>query len=166
MKGKEVFLKLPSVIKSEFEYVCKAIEENLENIEGIITSNLGIISKFKYKVQIIGDYKLNIFNRYALDFYKNFVNGSCLSLELNKKEIKQVAKNTQMPLQMLVYGKVELMVSEYCSIGSTFGEKCTSKKCNGACKNGDFVLKDRKGEEFLLKTDKFCRSYVYNSVPN
>lgn len=166
MKDKKVFFKLPNIIKSEFESLCETIGENLEYIEGIITSNLGVISKFRGRTKVIGDYKLNIFNSYALDFYKEFIDGSCLSLELNKKEIKDIVKNSQVPLQMLVYGKVELMVSEYCAIGSTFGEKCTSKNCNGACKNGDFVLKDRMGEEFALKTDKFCRSYVYNNVPN
>lgn len=166
LKDKKVFLRIPNVIKEEFEILCKTIEENLKNIYGIITSNLGIISRFKGIIPIIGDYKLNIFNSYALDFYKNFIEGSCLSAELNKKEIKDVAKNSQIPLQVLLYGKVELMVSEYCAIGSTFGERCSSKSCNGACKKGDFILKDRMGEEFTLKTDKFCRSYVYNAVPN
>lgn len=166
MKDKEVFLKIPNIIKNEFETLCKDIEENLEYIDGIITANLGVISKFRGKTKIIGDYKLNIFNSYALDFYKDFINESCLSVELNKKEIKDIVKKAQMPLQVLVYGKTELMVSEYCAIGSTFGEKCTSKNCNGACKKGDFVFKDRMGEEFVLKTDKYCRSYVYNSVPN
>lgn len=165
-KGKQIFLKLPNIIKEEFESVCKTIEERLEDIDGIITSNLGVISRFKGRILIIGDYKLNIFNSYALDFYKDFIDGSCLSVELNKKELKDVAKNSQVPLQMLVYGKVELMVSEYCAIGSTFGEKCSSNSCNGICRKVDFILKDRKGEEFALKTDKFCRSYVYNSVPS
>jgi putative protease len=165
-KDKKVYLKIPNIIKIEFEYIRKAIEERLEDIEGIITSNLGIISNFTGRVPIIGDYKLNIFNSCALDFYKDFIDGGCLSVELNRKEIKDIAKKSQVPLQVLVYGKVELMVSEYCAIGSTFGEKSSSKNCNGVCKNGDFVLKDRKGEEFVLKTDKFCRSYVYNNVPN
>lgn len=166
LKDKEVFLKLPNIIKEEFESICKTIEERLKHIDGIITSNLGVISRFKGRIPIIGDYKLNIFNSYALDFYKDFINGSCLSVELNKKEIKDVSKKSQVPLQMLLYGKVELMVSEYCAIGSTFGERCSSKNCNRTCNSGNFILKDRMGEEFTLKTDKFCRSYVYNSVPN
>jgi Collagenase and related proteases len=166
LKGKKIFLKLPNIIKEEFESICKTIEERLEHIDGIITSNLGVISKFRGKTSIIGDYKLNIFNSYALDFYRDFINGSCLSVELNKKELKDVTKRSQLPLQVLLYGKVELMVSEYCAIGRTLGERCSSKNCNGTCKKGDFVLKDRMGEEFILKTDKFCRSYVYNGVPS
>jgi putative protease len=57
------------------------------------------------------------------------------------------------------------MVSEYCPIGSTLGGKCTQLNCNNKCDTGEFKLKDRIGEEFIVKTDKFCRSHIYNSVP-
>ncbi|MBI6874625.1 DUF3656 domain-containing U32 family peptidase [Clostridium aciditolerans] len=166
LKNKKVFIKIPNIIRTEFEHLIKQVEENLEKIEGVITANLGAISRLRGKTNIIGDYKLNIFNSEALDFYKDFLTGSCLSVELNKKEMKSVAKNAKLPIQILVYGKIELMVSEYCPIGSTFGGKCSTSNCNNACKRGDFVLKDRMGEEFILGTDKFCRSYIYNNVPS
>ncbi len=35
--------------------------------------------------------------------------------------------------QMLIYGKIENMVSEYCPIGSTFGCKNSYSTCNKAC---------------------------------
>lgn len=165
LKDKKVFIKIPNIIRTEFKYLIKQVEENVEKVEGIVTANLGAISRLRGKTNIIGDYKLNIFNSEALDFYKNFLIGSCLSVELNKKEIRNVVKNTKLPVQTLVYGKVELMVSEYCPIGSTFGGKCSTSNCNNACRRGEFVLKDRKGEAFILGTDKFCRSYIYNSVP-
>lgn len=165
LKDKKVFIKIPNIIRTEFERLIKQVEEKLEGVEGIITANLGAISKLRDKTNIIGDYKLNIFNSEAIDFYKDFLIGSCLSVELNKKEIKDIAKNAKLPIQILVYGKVELMVSEYCPIGSTFGGKCSTNNCNNACKRGEFVLKDRMGEEFILGTDKFCRSYIYNNVP-
>jgi putative protease len=165
LKGRKVFLRLPNIVRTEFEYICTVVEEKLNNIEGIITANLGLINRFKGKTNIIGDYKLNIFNNFTLGFYKNFISGSCLSVELNKKELKEVCKKVDISAQVLVYGKVEVMVSEYCAIGSVFGGKTSCENCNRACDRGDFSLKDRKDEEFILKTDKFCRSYIYNSVP-
>lgn len=165
LKGKKVFLKLPNIVRSEFQHIYTIVEKNLSYIEGIITANTGVINKFKGKTNIIGDYKLNIFNSSALDFYEGFIIGSCLSVELNKKEIKELVSNAQMPIQVLIYGKVELMVSEYCAVGSIFGGKTSCKNCSKPCERGDFLIKDRKGEEFILKTDKFCRSYIYNSVP-
>ena len=160
-----VYLKVPNIIKGEFESVCEFIEENLCSIKGIITANLGIINRFNRKVSIIGDYKLNIFNSYAGDFYKYFLSGTCISAELNQKEIKEMGSKSSLPLQIMVYGKYELMVSEYCAIGSVFGNKNNNNACVEKCTSGCYTLKDRMGEEFRINTDKYCRSYIYNNVP-
>ena len=77
IKDVNTYIKVPNIIKGEFESVCEFIENNLGNIKGIITANLGIISRFNKKTIVIGDYKLNIFNSYAGDFYKDFLTGTC-----------------------------------------------------------------------------------------
>jgi len=160
-----IYLKVPNIIKGEFESVCEFIENNLSKLKGIITANLGIINRFSKKISIIGDYKLNIFNSYAGDFYKEFLAGTCISAELNQKEIKEIGSKSSLPLQIMIYGKYELMVSEYCAIGSVFGDKSDNKTCSGKCTSGVYWLKDRMDEEFRINTDKYCRSYIYNNVP-
>ncbi|MBX4261726.1 DUF3656 domain-containing protein [Clostridium estertheticum] len=165
IKDVNIYIKAPNIIKGEFESVCEFIENNLGNIKGIITANLGIISRFNKRTMVIGDYKLNIFNSYAGDFYKGFLAGTCISAELNAAEIKKIAYKSSLPLQIMVYGKYELMVSEYCAIGSVFGDKSENKTCLGNCSKGSYTLKDRKGIEFSINTDKYCRSYIYNNVP-
>lgn len=160
-----IYLKAPNIIKEEFNYVEKYINNNLKNIKGIVTSNLGIIHKFNSIVPISGDYKLNIFNSYSLEFFDKVINGSLTSVELNKKEIGSLSKKISTGLQMLVYGRIEVMVSEYCPIGSTYGGKCSSSGCNNYCEKGKFKLIDRLGNKFPVYTDKFCRSYILNSVP-
>ena len=57
------------------------------------------------------------------------------------------------------------MVSEYCVIGSTFGTRSANSGCNYGCYKDKFVLKDRMNEEFLVKTDRYCRSHIYNPIP-
>lgn len=161
----KVYVKIPNIVRMEFDYVEEFINKNLSKIQGIVTGNLGIISRFKNKVQIFGDYKLNITNSCALNTYNKFTNGNCLSVELSKDEIKEIVSNSNFTAQVLVYGKVEAMISEYCAIGSIFGSKSTSRDCSKACEKGEFSLVDRKRKEFTLKTDRFCRSYVYNTVP-
>ncbi|ADL51869.1 U32 family peptidase [Clostridium cellulovorans] len=160
----KTFIKIPNIIKEEFDYICKTIDELLPNIQGIITSNLGIISRYHDKTDIIGDYKLNVFNKYALDFFSSYIIGSCVSVELNKNELNELIKNAPIGCQILGYGKVEMMVSEYCPIGSTFGGKSCNNSCSMPCENSKFLLKDRKNADFIIKTDKFCRSHIYNSV--
>ncbi|KAJ52289.1 putative protease [Clostridium tetanomorphum] len=166
LKDLNVYLKISNIIKEEFEVVSNFIENNLQHIKGIITANLGIISRFHKRISIIGDYKLNTFNRYSVEFFKELLDMNCLSVELNKKEIEETSKHSKGYIQNLIYGKIELMVSEYCPIGSCFGGRSSKKnKCNGYCKEKEFSLIDRMGEGFILLTDKFCRSYIYNSVP-
>ncbi|MCB2289073.1 DUF3656 domain-containing protein [Clostridium sp. CS001] len=160
-----IYFKAPSIIREEFETICTYIEDNIDKLKGVVTANLGIISRFHKKISIIGDYKLNVFNRYAGDFYKSFLTGTCISAELNQKEIKEIAVKSSLPLQIMVYGKYELMVSEYCAIGSVFGNKTSDKACIEKCTKGCYTLKDRMGEEFSINTDKYCRSYIYNNVP-
>ncbi|KYH31059.1 putative protease YdcP precursor [Clostridium tepidiprofundi DSM 19306] len=162
-----LYFKIPNIIKDyEFSEVSKIIEENINSINGLITANLGIINKFRGRTKIIGDYKLNIFNEYNFKFFNDILDGAYLSVELNKSEIKEIMKScNNFSCGIIVYGKYEIMVSEYCVIGSVFGGKTEEKNCSGECTRGKFVLKDRMGKEFKLKTDKFCRCYIYNSVP-
>lgn len=162
-----LYLKIPNIIREkEFEKVCNLIEDNLSKVKGIITANLGIFNRFKCKTNIIGDYKLNVLNSCGILFHKDFLNGTYLSIELNRGELKRIINdNKKAAYGVIVYGKYELMVSEYCPVGSLFGGKSESNGCDGKCSNNSFVVKDRKGEEFKIISDKFCRSHIYNNVP-
>ncbi len=165
LEGKEVYLKAPNIIKKEFPRVSMIIERNLSKIKGIVTSNQGIIEYFKGKTDIIGDYKLNIFNSLSTDFYEEDLKGVTLSLELNKKEIADIASKSLLPLQVISYGKTEMMIMEYCPIGSIIGHKNSKENCSLECEKGSFVLKDRMNIEFPVITDRFCRCSLLNSLP-
>lgn len=159
-----LYLVVPNIIKSEFDQVVTRVSNYLTKIKGIVTANLGIVNTFKDKISIIGDYKLNIINSEGYNFYDRFTDISALSVELNSRELFGVAKKLKKPSQVVIYGKYELMVSEYCVIGSTFGTKSATSNCNFGCYKDRFVLKDRMDEEFFVKTDRYCRSHIYNNV--
>ena len=163
-KDKNIYLKVPSIIKQEFNSIVKIIDELKPYIKGIITSNAGIIKIYKDKLFIIGDYKLNIFNKDAAEFYAQDVDIPFLSLELNRKEIKELMKNTNCNMGINIYGKTELMISEYCPMGSTFGNKSSKKECSGVCMKDNFKLIDRMNESFTVLGDNSCRSYILNSI--
>ncbi|PSM59765.1 peptidase [Clostridium diolis] len=163
-KDKNIYLKVPSIIKQEFNSIVKIIDELKPYIKGIITSNAGIIKIYKDKLFIIGDYKLNIFNKEAAEFYAQDVDIPFLSLELNRKEIKELMKHTNCNMGINIYGKTELMISEYCPMGSTFGNKSSKKECSGVCMKDNFKLIDRMNESFTVLGDNSCRSYILNSI--
>ena len=158
------YLRLPEIIKSEFNNVVSVIEKSKDLIKGLITSNVGIIRKYKVSFEIIGDYKLNIYNSEAIKFYREDLRIITLSLELNRKEIKEVLKNNIGGIAYVIYGKTELMVSEYCPIGSTIGGKCKDKNCSSPCLKDEFTLVDKFNEGFRVMTDKYCRSHILNST--
>ncbi|MBC5627461.1 U32 family peptidase [Clostridium sp. NSJ-6] len=159
------YIKTSTIVKEEFSSICETINKVKPYIKGIVSSNVGIVNVFKDQLYIIGDYKLNIMNSESLKFYQKDMSLPTLSLELNRGEIKALAKKAKGNMAMIVYGKPELMISEYCPIGSTFGGKDSEKKCNIACAKDRFTLIDRVNERLRVMTDLYCRSYILNPVP-
>lgn len=165
--GNEVnlYIKTSSIIKGEFNKVCSFIDKAKPYIKGIITSNIGLINVYKDSLMIIGDYKLNIMNSQSLEFYQKEISIPTLSMELNKSEIKELTRKNKGNNAYVIYGKPELMISEYCPIGSTFGGRKTNVDCNAICTRDKFTLIDRVNEKNRVMTDLFCRSYILNPVP-
>lgn len=164
-KDLNLYLLLPEIIKTEFDGIVSVIEKCKPYIKGLITSNAGIIKKYKDELMLIGDYKLNIYNSQSLEFYRQDLNNVTLSMEINRKEIKEANKKKFKGVSYVIYGKPEVMVSEYCPIGSTFGNKNTVRECNESCLRDEFTLVDEVNARFRVMTDKFCRSHILNSVP-
>ncbi len=169
ISGEKVYIFVPEIVREEYGVICSTIENIINsggnNIKGIVTSNMGIIYKYSGIIPVIGDYKLNIYNSYSGEFFRESLRELCVSVELNRKEIQDICKNSSFNFQALVYGKIELMVSEYCPIGSVIGGKSENSACDRQCEKGNCVLRDRKNEEFLIKSDRFCRSHIFNFVP-
>ncbi len=109
------------------------------------------------------DTGLNIFNGSALQVWQDFNMSSIApSLELTLAQLVNLQKSTKLPLEIMVHGYTEMMISEYCAIASFVG---TGKKenCPMPCVSEDYALKDRKGEVFPLRTDPYCRMHIMNS---
>lgn len=160
-----IYLKTPTIIKSEFNQVVSVIEKVKDCIKGIVTVNVGIINRYRDELYIVGDYKLNIINSQSLKFYQDVIDMPTLSLEVNRKEIKAMTKVSRGNIQSVVYGKTELMITEYCPIGSTFGEKTSCRDCNIACSRDEFTLTDRMDAKYRVMTDLYCRSYILDETP-
>ncbi|MGL5066678.1 MAG: DUF3656 domain-containing U32 family peptidase [Sarcina sp.] len=160
-----VYLDVPNIVKEEFDVVCRIIDSVGDKIEGILTGNDGIIRRYKDKYKILGGYKLNVFNADALKFYNQYLESTPVSLEINRREIKLLLDREKEGASFFIYGKPEVMISEYCPIGSTFGGKNTKRACDDQCINSTFRLRDRMDEDLLVMTDLFCRAHIYNTVP-
>lgn len=161
-----LYIKFPTIIKEyEFEKIFNVFKKFENHIKGIFTSNAGVINHFKNSnLKIIGDCKLNIFNSMAVDFYDE-IDLFMVSIELCEKEIFDLAKNSSKNLCMFIYGKPDVMVSEYCPMGTFVGGRSLNKECIRPCIKNDFYLRDRKDNKLLLTTSINCKVNVYKEKP-
>jgi putative protease len=106
------------------------------------------------------DYSLNVFNQASLAYFlSRGARQVTLSPELNKEQIKAMA--AWPGLELIVYGDLEMMVSEYCPLGATLGDK-KDRACSQPCRQKNFFLKDRLGYNFPVETDQECRMHLFN----
>ena len=104
-------------------------------------------------MKIHGDFGLNVFNSYTLEVLKNAgLESLTASFELRIAQIKDLAKpiNTE----MIVYGRIPLMVSDQCVIKESAG------RC--ACQTPG-QLTDRMGSVFPVVKEYGCRNVIYNA---
>lgn len=123
-------------------------------IREALVGNIGHIRLARQSgFDIRGDFGLNIFNSDSIAVLKaaDFKSATA-SFELRLSQIRDLRKpiNTE----MIVYGRLPLMISEQCIIKNSAG------RCN--CHNSVF-LSDRTGQSFPVMREFGCRNVIYNS---
>ena len=154
-KNKKIYLSTPRIIReSEFPALEKTFSADFDAIYIHNLGTLNFIKNFNFK-QICTDFSLIVFNLQTINFLKKLgIFGVTLSPELNFEQIKHLAKNSPLPVECIVHGNLELMISNYCAIGTFL---------NCSCKNQKYFLQDRKNIKFPIVTDQFCRMHILNS---
>ncbi|HBR34415.1 MAG TPA: hypothetical protein DD734_07270, partial [Firmicutes bacterium] len=91
--------------------------------------------------------------------------GFTLSPELKKGEIFALidqADFSRVEMELLVFGALELMVSQFCPVGAWAGQKPPAS-CPRPCQQGRYFLRDRKDIDFPVVVDEYCRFHLLNS---
>lgn len=158
----------PRVVKDDeveaYKHTLEAIvQAHPDSISIHVPQALLWLRELGYTGAIEADTGLNIFNTPTLHFWEQ-LHISCVnpSQELTLKQITEIAKHSHIPIETMVHGYTEMMISEYCAIASFVG---TGNKvnCSMPCVIESYSLKDRKGEIFPLRTDPYCRMHIMNS---
>ncbi len=157
--GKQIYFATPRIVS---EAGSRELQERLSLLAGLKPDGflVGSLSVWqlagRLNVPLRADWPLNAFNSWSLDFWrKKGANGVALSLELTMQQVEELAAQNLLPVECVVHGRMEMMVSEYCAPGSLLGE--------AACQSGKYFLEDRKGEHFPIVTDQFCRMHILNA---
>ena len=155
-KNSNVYIYMPSILRQNYLEKAKSIIDNsLDNfnIKGAVISHISQIDLFNNKnIDIIGNYTLNIYNSRSISELKYLgLNSITISPELDEQSIIDVSKNSSLPKELIVYGNIPVMTTNYCLFGKS--NKCY-KNCKHQClTDSKFYLKDRLGMGFRFIPD-------------
>ncbi|SKC43620.1 DUF3656 domain-containing U32 family peptidase [Maledivibacter halophilus] len=129
----------------------------------VLLANHGQLNIFRNdNIKIHADFSFNIFNSMAANQMQDLkVKNITLSPELNFNQIKDLVKKISIDCQIIVYGHLPMMITEYCPVNAIVNRD-NEKSC-GLCQNKKYGLKDRYGVIFPLKKDNNCRTQILNS---
>ncbi|MBE6958229.1 MAG: U32 family peptidase [Ruminococcaceae bacterium] len=124
-------------------------------VHDVLVGNLGLLLPARQMgFRIRGDYGLNIYNSQSVNILRELeLISATLSFEMTMPQIRDVSK--ALPCEILVYGRMPLMVTENCLIKNRTGT------CSCHLTPGKLV--DRTGAEFpIIKDGNRCRSILLN----
>lgn len=164
----KTYIYLPNIVRKKLTDLFNKKIENILNsytVTGFVVSNLGqleLLKNYKKDYELIGNYTLNVFNKYTSDYLD--LSTITLSPEINKSELQNLSNTLATLTELIVYGRLPLMTSNYCLLGTS--NSC-HKNCKLKCKNlqnNKYYLKDRMGFLFRIIPDKFQTiTTLYNS---
>ncbi len=165
--GASVSLASPRIIRDGFAPALVPLFKVLETAppDMVFVHHLGALRLVrKYTdLPVRSDFSLLAYNGQTVrELAALGFSGVTLSPELNFTQIAALAQESILPLECVVHGRLELMVSAYCAPGSFLGNVGTGA-CSAPCTRGRFFLKDRTGALFPVATDAGCQMHVLNS---
>ncbi len=124
-------------------------------VEEVLIGNLGLLLPANdCHMGVRGDFSLNLYSSAAVNAARELeMLSATLSFEMTLPQIRDVSK--AVPCELLVYGRLPLMVTENCLISGRTGS-CT-------CHLGNTKLTDKTGADFpVIKDGNTCRSVLLN----
>ena len=154
--GARIVAVLPRVITDDqMKTVYEAIEKLFDfGVNEALVGNLGHAMLARQAgMKLRADFGMNAFNSYTMEVLQQagFLSATA-SFELRLSQIKAMAK--PIDTEIIVYGRLPLMVSDQCVIKESAG------RCN--CQTPG-QLSDRMGSEFPVVKEFGCRNVIYNA---
>ncbi len=162
----EVYIYFPTIIRNNYLKHISNLDNivNCFKISGFVISHISQLEFVnKYNLKILGNYTLNTMNIYTASFLQSLgLDTVTISPELDKATIIDMLSNyNKVNFELIVYGKLPLMTSNYCLIGHT--NHCLPT-CGKYCKKQSYYLKDRLGFLFKIVPDDIDTiTTIYNS---
>lgn len=168
-RGCSLYFALPRVVREKNREKEDRMIEKLAALgpDGLLAEYPGVLEVLSEKgisIPLIAGTSFNLFNGPAIHEIETWgLSGAMVSEEATLPQIRDMAAKSSIPLWALVYGRTEMMVSEYCAINAAMGE-ADKNHCPGYCRERRYFLEDEKGHRFPLRTDEWCHMHILNSA--
>lgn len=164
--GRELAFATPRIVKEAqlayFDKLFALWQELKPDFVYINNNGLWPLAKKYAGLPLVADLSLNLFNSQTLQFWQEQgAVGAVLSAELTMGQVEHLASVSPVPVECMIQGRLEMMVSEYC-VGGSFLGALDKGACKFNCAEPLF-LGDRKDARFPIATDQFCRMHVLNA---
>lgn len=155
-RGCQRVIKVPRLWRAHTQKTYDEVLSEIGNlpVDGYLIHNIGQLYRFIRTGQpLYLDYTGNIINSHSLRFW-NDLERVTLSPEISVEEIEGLSDNSR--CELLVYGRLPLMITEQCPVGNFVGNK---KKlfCSKKGSKEKYYL-ENNGNRFLL--DRDCNDCV------
>lgn len=130
---------------------------------GVMAANLGVLRLAQQltELPIYTDYTFNIFNSATADWLSaNSAVQGAISLEATQEQICVLAKNSTLPLELIVHGPLEAMVMDHCIPSAVLGLSALNGN-DSMLENTSFALLDTAGQRHPLLIDQYGRNHLF-----
>ncbi len=159
----KIILNTPRVTRDKVLNEIQELFERLNeiNFDGVIVSNLGTLNLLKnFNLPIYADISFNLFNEISAEFLKNQgVVQAAASIELSFAQIKSVVENSNLPIEIIIHGSTESMISENNFI--KLYHPNYDDFANPELLDKHFAFVDSAEEIHSIRVDQFGYNHIY-----
>jgi len=160
--GIKVFLETPRImLQGEMGLVNDIAEiAGKINLHGIIVNDYGSLRLIREKgLSLRGGYGFNVTNSLAVEFLAaNGVERITASQEIQMENLESMLKSGT-EIEVMIHGPLCGIITDFCIAGALNGRR--EGDCAKYCLYGDYALRDEFDQEYLIRTDRNCRNYIF-----
>jgi putative protease len=163
-KKQGIFVAPPRIFKMGEEWTLKQVRSC--GADGYLVRNYDHLRYFADD-RCIGDYSLNVANRFSADYFKNKFHLERLtaSYDLNFGQLEALLRAAPPEwFEITIHQHIPMFHMEHCVFCAFLSTGTDYTNCGRPCDHHDVQLRDRVGALHPLKADAGCRNTVFNAL--
>jgi putative protease len=161
---KSIWVAPPRICKPGEEWILKQVRSS--DADGYLLRNYDHL-KFFAGDRCIGDYSLNIANRWAADYFKNRfkLERLTVSYDLNIYQLESLLRSSPPSwFEITLHQHMPMFHMEHCVFCAFLSQGTDYTNCGRPCDKHEIKLRDRVGAEHPVKADAGCRNTVFSAL--